>query len=525
MLLTRSIRWKLISGLGLVVILVLTSMVFSLVGLSAYRRTVEDLELSTGKLPRQSDLSASLSQLFPPLAVEFPGEFAPVEIREQAGLQQRDQLQTVFNHTALEVEGIKQSWLQLPDRLRSSRQELLAYETLFRTVDNSLRTIQEVIPGLADLSDHDVSLQVISRELAKTIDVVKRLPDPASRLGERLREAQSDYLRQTRMAIGLGMVSMLVLILLMSWGHQMIFAPIRELLKGVRRLSLGDYGFRLKVKTRCEIAELAEAFNEMGRRIQEDRANKEREIEERSKQLVLSERLVGAGFLASGVAHEINNPLSVIMTAAYGLEMRLDDAVLAHLSETDQADIREYLGLVQSEAERCERITKKLLDFSYGKSEERNLYDVTAIVQEVASMTSHLSRYQDRKITVDRSIPMHAWVNAAEIKQILLNLIANALDATTAGGYVDIRLRESPEEVEIIIEDDGCGMTPEQLKKIFEPFFTTKDVGKGTGLGLSITHRIVRDHGGTLEVESAGPGQGSRFTLRLPRTAAKASAA
>jgi len=524
-LLTRSIRWKLIAGLGLVVILVLTSTIFSLIGLSAYGRTVEDLELSTGKLPRQSDLTSSLSLLFPPLAIDFPSDLAPLELRERAGLAQRLRMEQAFDKTLVEVEAIKKSWMQLPDRLRSSRHEQLAFETLFRSVDNGMRTIQSVIPGLALMNDRQISLQVISQELAAMIDIVKQLPDPASRLGERLREAKADYVRQARLAVGLGIISVMVLISLMVWGHQMIFVPIRELYKGVRRLALGDYGYRLKVETKCEIAELAAAFNEMSRRIQEDRANKEREIEERSKQLVLSERLVGAGFLASGVAHEINNPLSVIMTAAYGLEMRLDDAALSHLNEADRADVREYLTLVQSEAERCERITKKLLDFSYGRSEERNLYDMTAIVQEVANMTGHLSRYQDRRITVNRSTPLHAWVNAAEIKQVLLNLVANALDATTSGGYVDISLLEHPEEVELVVEDDGCGMTLEQQRKIFEPFFTTKDVGKGTGLGLSITHRIVRDHGGTLKVESAGTGQGSRFTLRLPRTAAKARAA
>jgi len=524
-LLTRSIRWKLISGLGLVMILVLSSTIFSLVGLSAYRRTVEDLELSTGKLPRQSDLTSALSMLFPPLAIDFPSELVPEDIRERTAQAQRQQMERAFDKTLVEVEAIKLSWLQLPDRLRSSRFEQVAYETLFRSVDGGMRTIRDVIPNLGRLNERQIGVQVISQELAAMIDVVKRLPDPASRLGERLREAKADYLRQNQLAIGVGAISVLILLTLMFWGHQMIFVPIRELYKGVRRMAAGDYGFRLKVETKCEIAELAAAFNEMGRRIQEDRANKEREIEERSKQLVLSERLVGAGFLASGVAHEINNPLSVIMTAAYGLEMRLDDSALAHLNESDRNDVREYLSLVQSEAERCERITKKLLDFSYGKLEERNRYDITAIVQEVAGMTGHLSRYQDRKLTVNRSVPLHAWVNAAEIKQVLLNLIANALDATTTGGYVDVSLHEHPDEVEIVVEDDGCGMTPEQQRKIFEPFFTTKDVGKGTGLGLSITHRIVRDHGGTLEVESPGTGQGSRFTLRLPRTARKANAA
>lgn len=524
MLLTRSIRWKLVSGLSLVGILVLVSTICSLIGLSAYRQTVEDLELSTGRLPRQSDLVASLTALFPPLAIRFPGDDAPEEIRAHAGELQRDRMQTVFDQVVKEVQAIKQSWLELPDRLRSSHKELLGSETLFRGVDQGLSTIQNMIPRLADPNDHSVSVQVIRRELAQMIDIVKQLPDPASRLGERLEEAKAAYMLQSRLAIGLGVISVVVLILLIGFGHKMIFVPIRELYQGVKKVSMGDYTVRLKVHTKCEIAELAEAFNEMSRRIQEDRANKEREIAERSKQLVLSERLVGAGFLASGVAHEINNPLSVIMTAAYGLEMRLDDQALEQLSESDRADIREYIGLIQSEAERCERITKKLLEFSYGKSEDRNRYDVAAIVQEVVNMTSHLSRYQDRQVTIDRTLPLHAWVNAAEIKQVILNLVANALDATPSGGAVDLYLSEHPEDVEIVVQDNGCGMTQEQMNKIFEPFFTTKDVGKGTGLGLSITHRIVRDHGGTLEVYSDGPGKGSRFTLRLPKTAAKAQA-
>jgi signal transduction histidine kinase len=369
------------------------------------------------------------------------------------------------------------------------------------------------------------SVRSICRTAAHLLDIIQQSPDPANRLGERLQDAKLHSQRQSQLVLILSAVSFGVLLVLMIWCYKLIFRPIRELYEGVRRLATGNYGYRLNIQTKCEIAELAEAFNDMGDRIQEDRQNKEREIEERSKQLVLSERLAGAGFLASGVAHEINNPLSVIMTAAYGLEARLTDDMLSDFSPEDRVEIHEYLGLIQSESERCERITKKLLDFSYGKGEERNLYDVTAIAQEVVSMVSHLSRYQDRQISVDRTTPLHAWVNAPEIKQVLLNLTANALDATPSGGYVDLSIRDFPGQVEICVEDNGCGMTPDQLKHIFEPFFTTKDVGKGTGLGLAITHRIVRDHGGTLEVESAGPGQGSRFSLRLPKTAPKARAA
>ncbi|SFJ06426.1 sensor histidine kinase [Planctomicrobium piriforme] len=525
MLFTRSIRQKLISGLGLVVILVALSTICSFVGVNSFQRTVGDLELSVGKLPRRADLIATLSLLYTPLSNEFPSVQQPLEIQQQAALRQRAHFAEVFKEVRHRVDDFTLSWQQLDEKLRHSPNEQVPYRMLLLTADKGLRTIEESIPGLGELERRDISMRVIMQTAANVIEVSRGLPDPANRLGERLREAKSHYLQQSRLVLGLSAVSVLVLLVLMLWCYRLIFMPIRQLYRGVHRLAAGDYGYRLQIHTQCEIGKLADAFNEMSRRIQEDRQSKEKEIEERSKQLVLSERLAGAGFLASGVAHEINNPLSVIMTAGYGLEMRLSDDVLAGVNEEDRSDIREYLGLIQTEAERCEKITKKLLDFSYGKGDERNRYDITAIVQEVANMVAHLSRYQDRQLSVDRTVPLHAWVNAPEIKQVLLNLVANALDATPPGGYVDVSLREFPDQVEICVEDNGCGMTKEQMTHIFEPFFTTKDVGKGTGLGLAITHRIVSDHGGTLEVHSDGPGQGSRFTLRLPRKAAQVRAA
>jgi len=524
-LFTRSIRQKLISGLGLVAILVGLSTFCSIVGVHSFQRTVDDLELSVGKLPRRADLMATISLLFTPLAVDVPGEQAPLEIREQAAQRQYEIFSNVFRDVRQRVDDFTLSWKNLDDKLRHRHDEQVPYRMLLLNANQGLQRIEESIPGLRDPRTQALSIRSICRTAAHLLDDIKHSPDPANRLGERLRDAKLHSQQQSQLVLLLSAVSVLVLLVLMAWCYKLIFRPIRELYQGVRRLAAGNYGYRLNIQTKCEIAELAEAFNDMGERIQEDRQNKEREIEERSKQLVLSERLAGAGFLASGVAHEINNPLSVIMTAAYGLEARLTDDMLSDFSPEDRTEIHEYLGLIQSESERCERITKKLLDFSYGKGDERNLYDVTAIAQEVVSMVSHLSRYQDRQISVDRTTPLHAWVNAPEIKQVLLNLTANALDATPSGGYVDLSIRDFPGQVEICVEDNGCGMTADQLKHIFEPFFTTKDVGKGTGLGLAITHRIVRDHGGTLEVESAGPGLGSRFSLRLPKTAPKVRAA
>jgi signal transduction histidine kinase len=257
----------------------------------------------------------------------------------------------------------------------------------------------------------------------------------------------------------------------------------------------------------------------MTERFQAVRNDLDRQVKDRVQQLIRSERLAGVGFLAAGVAHEINNPLSAIAMAAESLEYRLQEWLPADQSEAS-AEVREYLQMMQTEAQRCRQITEKLLDFARGQTGERNLYDVTAIVREVVAMTRHLGRFQNRTIEINRDSPCYAWVNGPEIKQVILNLVANALDSTADDGRLEIAIHERPDQIEVAFRDNGCGMTAETISHLFEPFFTTKEVGKGTGLGLSISQRIVRDHAGCLEAESDGPGRGSTFRLRLPSHAA-----
>ncbi|MCA8998819.1 MAG: HAMP domain-containing histidine kinase [Planctomycetaceae bacterium] len=517
MILTRSIRRKLAVHVALVICVVALPVICSVIGVASYRRMVSDLELSITNVPRRDELIASVSSLLKPFSVEFPSAKRSEEIRQRAAQWQYEEFVKVFRRCVLRVRDFEKSWQQLPASLSHDPREEIAYTTMFSMVESRLYLIQGGIGNLADPDQREAQVSLIIQTVAEVIEELEKLPDPANRLGALLQEAKQDYLFYLRLVAGMGVLSCILVMALMAWSWALILSPIRKLHLGVKRLAAGNYSYRLDVGTSCELSYLAHAFNEMANTIQEDRADKERQIEERSKQLVLSERLAGAGFLASGVAHEINNPLAVIMGAASGLESILGGEVLNGLPERDQNDIREYLVYIQQEAERCEGITRKLLDFSHGKGEERNLYDVTAIVEEVVGMVGHLSRYQDRTVTVNTRNPLRAWINSPEIKQVILNLVANALDATDPGGHVDIFLSDHNEEVEVAVQDDGCGMTPEQLSHLFEPFFTTKDVGKGTGLGLAITQRIVVDHGGTLDAHSSGPGQGSRFSLRLPK--------
>jgi signal transduction histidine kinase len=180
--------------------------------------------------------------------------------------------------------------------------------------------------------------------------------------------------------------------------------------------------------------------------------------------------------------------------------------------------IERYLRMIQSEAFRCKEITERLLDFSrLGEVKQQNA-DLRELIAGVIEMVRHLGKYQDRAIDFvgsDRDL-MIASVNPQEIKQVVLNLITNALDSLNAGGTLVIELVRSGDNVEMLFTDDGCGMTEEVLAHLFEPFFTRKRGGQGTGLGLSIVHRIVNDHGGQIEAESDGPGCGSRFRVTLP---------
>jgi signal transduction histidine kinase len=262
------------------------------------------------------------------------------------------------------------------------------------------------------------------------------------------------------------------------------------------------------------MAELADAMNAMTDRFQAIRDDLDRQVQERTKQVVRSEQLASVGFLAAGVAHEINNPLASIAMCAESLEGRLRDV----LDDADQQHgvVSQYLRMIQSEAFRCKGITERLLDFSRIGQTKRQDAELGELVQGVIEMLGHLGKYQHREIRLQRSGPVIASVNPQEIKQVVLNLLTNALDSLEQDGLVQVEVRRGDGLAELAVTDNGCGMTPDVLERVFEPFFTRRKEGQGTGLGLSISYRIVADHGGQLEAQSPGPGQGATFRVRLP---------
>jgi signal transduction histidine kinase len=232
------------------------------------------------------------------------------------------------------------------------------------------------------------------------------------------------------------------------------------------------------------------------------------------RQMLLTERLTTAGRLAAGVAHELNNPLATIAGCAESLLGRLGEF---KSGDTDaDADFRRYLGIIEEEAYRCKEITGSLLQFVREPGSRREPTDVNAIVVKTIELLSHQSRFAASAFVTDLAADLpELAANEGQIRQVLLGLAGNALEAMDGTGTLTIRTRRIRDEVEVELEDEGPGIPDEVLPRIFDPFFTTKAPGQGTGLGLAIAQGIVADHGGRIEVTSR-PGKGSVFRVVLP---------
>lgn len=294
-----------------------------------------------------------------------------------------------------------------------------------------------------------------------------------------------------------------------------VFAPIRLIQAGVTRVHNGEFSKPIELRSKDELEELANEFNAMTGRLKDIYSDLAQQVDDRSRQLVRSERLVSVGFLAAGVSHEINNPLASIAFCAEALERRV--AEIAGQAPDEAEVINKYLRMIQQEAFRCKEITLKLLDFSRtGGSRERT--DLGQLVTDVVEMAKHLQNARGKSIRFAPERTVVAPVNARDMKSVVLNLVVNALDSMEDGGTLSIGLALKENAAELTFADTGCGMTKDVLANIFEPFFTRKNTGNGTGLGLSISHQIIHQHDGTITATSAGPGQGSTFTVRIPIT-------
>jgi len=225
-------------------------------------------------------------------------------------------------------------------------------------------------------------------------------------------------------------------------------------------------------------------------------------------QLIHSEKLACIGRLAAGVAHEINNPLTGILTFAYLL--------LSEMAEDNPR--REDLKVIVEEAERCRTITQNLLEFARENQPKKKIVNINTIVEKTLSIVEKQASFQNIKIIkeLDPNIPS-LLLDLNQIEQVFMNIVLNAQEAMPQGGFLTVssNLSKDGKFVEVKVTDTGCGIPEKNLEKIFEPFFTTKKAGKGTGLGLAISYGIIKNHGGDISVFSK-EGRGTTVLIKLP---------
>ncbi|MBM4062442.1 MAG: HAMP domain-containing protein [Planctomycetes bacterium] len=297
--------------------------------------------------------------------------------------------------------------------------------------------------------------------------------------------------------------------------------PLQSLLAGIRSVSAGHLDQAIEVRSTDEVSQLTGAFNQMtvdlhaartelsnwAHTLEQQVEQKTRDLRVAQDQVVRAEKLSSLGILAAGVAHELNSPLTGILTFSTLL-----------LQDTPK-DTRQHedLQLIVNETNRCATIIRQLLEFSRETGPQRRSQDLAPVIHKSVSLVERQAKFQNTRIELQVAAGLPAVLcDQNQMEQVFLNLLINAAEAMPEGGRIEVRAAAAPNgRVVVSFADTGVGIPKEHLTKIFDPFFTSKPIGKGTGLGLSVSYGIVRRHGGTISVQST-VGAGTTFTIDLP---------
>jgi signal transduction histidine kinase len=265
--------------------------------------------------------------------------------------------------------------------------------------------------------------------------------------------------------------------------------PLARLKAGAEQIGKGDLDTRIEVESPDEFGALAEQFNAMAA-----------SVKEHQRQRLVYEKLAGIGRLAAGVAHEINNPIGVIL------------GYVRVLGKKAEGDLREDLTVIEAETLRCKEIVDGLLDLSRPHTLRISPVDLREIADDVAVRLSDSNQAKGVGISIEGEAIVQG--DALKLRQVVLNLVKNAVEAVGEGGRIEVRISGSNDQTELAVSDSGPGFPEDVREHLFEPFFTTKQ--RGTGLGLAVSRAIAQAHGGDLLIDA--PERGARIILRIPRS-------
>ncbi|NTV73223.1 MAG: HAMP domain-containing protein [Holophaga sp.] len=310
-------------------------------------------------------------------------------------------------------------------------------------------------------------------------------------------EADKEMARGRQVMAGFAALAILCSSLIIWWlNRKLVVRPVEALMEGTLRVAQGDLATVIKVEGHHELSQLAQAFNTMTSQISETRL-----------QLTQADKLASVGRLAAGIAHEINNPLTGVLTYASLMAKRLPEG------DPNAEDVE----VIVRETKRCRAIIKELLDFARPAPPSRRPTDLNEVVRHSLAVVMNQLSLNHINLALDlaQDLP-EAYADGNQVQQIAVNLLLNAADVVQPGaGQIRLVTRVFDDAfVELQVTDNGSGIAPEDLPHLFEPFFSTKG-NRGTGLGLAVTWGIVESHGGSIDVQTE-LGKGTTFSIRIP---------
>jgi two-component system NtrC family sensor kinase len=369
---------------------------------------------------------------------------------------------------------------------RAAIDEMLAAS---RAIEGTFR--DDVLPRIArgaikDLPRyHDQILQLTTRAQARADELVRASETAMEDFRAHAQTVQHGVFRWTLLV---HLAALLAAALIGVYVYRSIARPVTSLASAASRIAAGDLETQIAIERDDELGRLAAQFNVMTTALREHQA-----------QLIQTEKLAGLGRVAAGLAHEINNPVGVIL--GYVKLMRRRGA-----GELD-AD----LAIVEDEAERCRQVVDGLLDLTRPRPLERTAIDVRTLADDVVRRVTASAAVAPGQVCVEGAATVHG--SDAKLRQVLTNLVKNAVEASGAGGTLRVEIRQERGRVSLDVSDTGPGVKDQDRPHLFEPFFTTKP--SGTGLGLAVSRGIARAHGGDVELLSSSVA-GTTFRLTLP---------
>jgi two-component system NtrC family sensor kinase len=321
-----------------------------------------------------------------------------------------------------------------------------------------------------------------------------------------LEDKYNDIRQQTILTfVAINIAGALVSLIVSYFIAQRILVPIFMLVNASKAVADGDLEAKVEINTNDELEDLADSFNAMAQALKK---RDEQFKEFATQRIMASERLALIGQLSANVAHELNNPLTGIVTYSH---LILEDT---ECDDPQRTSIEKIVG----QAIRCRDIIRGLLDFSRQRKPNKTLSNINTVMDQCLSFVENQALFLNIQIikNFQEDLPMIV-VDPSQIERVIMNMIINAAEAMDGSGELILATRSGPysEHIELEFRDTGQGISSENLEKIFDPFFTTKDVGHGTGLGLAISYGVVKAHNGTVSVESE-VGKGTAFIVRLP---------